>query len=378
MKPIALALITDAFGGRGGIALYNRHFLRAVCSYPGFSACEAFPRAITYALESMPENLTYQTELAGSGARFAKAVASRTFAGERPAIVLCAHLHLLPFAYTLAMRYGSPVLPITYGIEAWMPTRHATSNFLARQLKDFISIRKLTASRFCLWSGNKQARFHYLPNCIDMSMYGIAPKREDLLDRYGLSGRTVVMTAGRLEFSPEEVNKGFDEVITALPLLAQQIPDVSYLIMGDGDDHGRLKEKARAYGVADRVMFTGYVPESDKSDHYRLADVIAMPGSNPCFDTYPFRFAFLEPLACGIPVVGSQLTDASEADDPDAKELVVQVDPANPADVTRGILQALATRPGKINPRLANFSYETFEDRTHRILETVLADSLVH
>ncbi len=372
MKPIALALITDAFGGRGGIALYNRHFLRAACSYPGFSRCEAFPRSITYDLEAMPENLTYRTDLAVSGLRFATAVALRALCGERPAIILCSHLHLLPFAQTLAIRFGCPVLPLTYGVDAWTPTRHRSSNLLARRLKDFVSIRKLTAARFRDWTGNTSARFHYLPNCIDLKMYGIQPKRVDLLDHYGLKARTVVMTAGRMESSVNELNKGFDEVIGALPLLAKEIPDISYLIMGDGGDRGRLEEKARSLGVADRVIFTGYVPEAEKSDHYRLADVVAMPGSNPHFDTYPFRFAFLEALACGVPVVGSRLSDASEVDDSDASDLVVQVDPFDPADVARGIVYALANRTGRINPRLRNFSFETFEERTHRILDAVL------
>lgn len=375
MKPAAIALVTDAFGGRGGIALYNRHFLRAVCSYPGFSSCEAFPRSITYELEEMPANLQFHTELAGSGVNFAKAVAARALVGPRPAIILCAHLHLLPFAETLAVRYGCPVLPLTYGVDAWTPTRHTSSNILARRLKDFISIRKFTAARFREWTGNTRARFHYLPNCIDLGMYGPGPKRADLLQRYGLEGRTVIMTVGRMQFTPNEVRKGFDEVIGALPLIAEQVPDVSYLIMGDGDDRGRLEDMARSLGVADRVVFTGYVKEAEKSDHYRLADVVAMPGSNPRFDTYPFRFAFLEPLACGIPVVGARLTDPSEVDDPDAKELIVQVDPSDPRDITRGIMTAMASRSGHINPRLKSFSFETFEESTHRILDAVLSGS---
>ena len=373
MKSPVVALVTDAYGGRGGIALYVRNFLRAVCSYPAFSTCEALPRSITYALEPMPDNLLYRAEIAGSRARFAGAVAKRLLTGDRPAIVLCTHLHLLPFAEALAARYLCPVLPLTYGVDAWTPTSHATSNMLARRLKHFVSIRKLTADRFRAWSGNTRAQFHYLPNCIDMHMYGTGQKRDDLLERYGLKNRTVVMTAGRMQFSPDEINKGFDEVIGALPLVAEKVPDISYLIMGDGDDRGRLEEKARYLGVADRVVFTGYVPEKEKPDHYRLADVAAMPGSNPRFDTYAFRFAFLEPLACGIPVVGARLTNPSEADDPDAKELVVQVDPTDPGDITRGIVEALAKRDGKINPTLAKFSFESFERRTHEILDAVLS-----
>lgn len=373
MKSPVVALVSDAYGGRGGIALYVRNFLRAVCSYPAFSTCEALPRSVSYALEPMPENLLYRTEIAGSAVRFASAVAMRSLTGARPVVVLCTHLHLLPFAQALAARYQCPLLPLTYGVDSWTPTRHVASNMLAGRLKHFVSIRKLTADRFRAWSGNTRAHFHYLPNCIDMDMYGTGPKRDDLLERYGLKNRTVVMTSGRMESSRDEINKGFDEVIGALPLIAQQVPDISYLIMGDGNDRGRLEQKARHLGVDNRVVFTGYVPEVEKPDHYRLADVAAMPGSNPRFDTYPFRFAFLEPLACGIPVVGTRLTGPSEADDPDAKELVVQVDPTDPVDITRGIVEALAKRDGKINPTLAKFSFESFERRTHEILDAVLS-----
>lgn len=375
MKPRALALITDAYGGRGGIALYNRNFLRAVCSYPGFSGCEAYPRAITYALEPMPDNLEYRVNTAGSVTKLAKAVAVRTLSRERPAIILCSHLHLLPFAQVLAQRYGCPLLVLTYGVDAWSPTRHRLSNALVSRLEDFISIRKLTAARLRQWSGNTKARFHYLPNCIDLAMYGPGPKRQDLLARYGLAGRTIVMTAGRMEANPREVRKGFDEVISSLPALVEQVPDISYLIMGDGSDRERLHTMARDLGVGERVVFTGYVPEAEKADHYRLADVVAMPGSNPRFDTYPFRFAFLEPLACGIPVVGSRLTDPSEADDPVAQALVIQVDPNDPRDICRGVVQALASRTGSIHPLMADFSYPAFENKTHEILTSVLSRS---
>ena len=50
----------------------------------------------------------------------------------------------------------------------------------------------------------------------------------------------------------QERYKGFDEVMEAMPQLAAAVPDLVYLIMGDGNDRPRLEAKARDLGVADR------------------------------------------------------------------------------------------------------------------------------
>jgi phosphatidyl-myo-inositol dimannoside synthase len=362
-----LALVTDAFGGRGGIATYNRNLLSAICRHPAVREVVAIPRAVTYAVEPMPANLRFERSAAGSKFRYLKATLGLAATVERPAFILCSHLHLLPFARLLSLRFGVPVLPVVYGIEAWGPTRHASVNRMCRHLKAFVTIRDLTARRLVKWTGIEGAKSYYLPNCVDLNVFVPGPKRSDLLRRYGLEGRTVVMTAGRMDSL--ELNKGFDEIIETLPILSRDIPNISYLIMGDGDDRPRLEAKARALGVADRLAFTGYVEEASKVDHYRLADAVAMPGTGRNYDSYPYRFAFLEPLACGIPVVGTMLDDAAERSDPVSSALVIQVDPKDKADIARGICRALAHagrgRPGAIEA----FSFEAFERRAHAIVD---------
>lgn len=372
MSVRVLALLTDAFGGRGGVAQYGRYLLRAVCNHPEVTELIALPRAVYYQPEAMPPKLRYEMGSARGKLRYGLAVLALANEVESAGLVLCCHLHLLPFARFLGWRFGCPVLPIVYGRDAWEPTRHWVVNKLCHQIREFLSIRKFTADRLREWANIPNATFHYLPNCIDINAYGVAPRRDDLVSKFGLHGRTVIMTAGRIESDKYEPNKGFDEVLETLPDIAKDIPNVLYLIMGDGEGIPKLRDKARALGVADRVVFTGYVPEKDKADHYRLADVVAMPGSNPSFDRYPFRFAFLEPLACGVPVVASQLVERSEMDDPDAKQLLVQVDPTDRADIKRGILQALAKTGQGIDPLLFKFSYETFENRVISIVSDIL------
>lgn len=290
---------------------------------------------------------------------------------NRVDLIICGHLHLLPFAYLIKLRHRCPVIPLTYGVEAWTPTSRRIVNLLCSRLDAFISIRKLTARRLMQWAGIKNAKFYYLPNCIDAVQYGVAPKRQDLLKKFGLENKKVVMTVGRMDSVEFDRRKGFDEIIEAFPELRKQVPAVVYLIVGDGDDKERLVQKSKELGVDDIVKFSGYVSDSDKADYYRLADVFAMPGSSPIFDRYPFRFVFLEALACGVPVVGCRLEDESEVDDPDVQQLIIQVDPNDTDDIQQGLLQAFSLTKS-LRPRINKFYYSTFEKNAHGIVDKVI------
>ncbi len=362
-----LVLVSDAFGGRGGIALYLRNLLQAVGSYPSMERVLALPRSVTYRLEAMPANLDYRVEAAGSKLRYLYACLRTAFSEPRFDLILCGHIHLLPFAKLLGMFYGCPVIPIIYGIEAWTPTPHPIVNFLCSRLKSFIAIRKLTARCLIEWAKLPHKNYYYLPNCIDRSKYGLHPKNGPLIQRYGLAGKIVIVTAGRLDTGLFDDRKGFDEIIEILPDLREKIPNLVYLIMGDGKDKKRLIAKAETLGVQDIVIFTGYVSDAEKADHYRLGDIFAMPGSNPKFDRYPYRFVFLEALACGVPVVGCKLEDPSEIKDTETN-LILQVAPENKNEIIEGVLAALSRSEKTIPPGLEKFYFESFEKTLHDII----------
>ena len=373
----AIVLLSDAYGGRGGIALYNRNFLKALCHYPAMEEVVALPRSITYSLQAMPSKLVYRAKSAGGKLHYLIQCLRLVAFEKRADLIVCGHLHLLPFAWLVALRHRCPVVPLIYGVEAWTPTSRRIVNHLCGKLKAFISIRKLTAARMKAWANIKDATVYYLPNCIDETEYGPAAKRSDLVEKYGLEGKKVVMTAGRMDSIDFERRKGFDEVLEVLPELRRRVPEIVYLIVGDGDDKTRLERKAKDLGVEDLVRFSGYVHDSEKADYYRLADVFAMPGSNPLFDRYPFRFVFLEALACGVPIVGCRLDDPSERDDPDAKTLIIQVDPNDKTDIIRGILLALAGTRTIQSPRIKEYCYPAFRNRLHEYLPQVVRQRTV-
>jgi phosphatidylinositol alpha-1,6-mannosyltransferase len=181
-----------------------------------------------------------------------------------------------------------------------------------------------------------------------------------------LGNKRVIMTLSRLG----EQYVGVDEVLGALASIARDVPNVVYLVAGGGPDLPRLRDKARALGVADRVVFAGFVSDERKADYYRLGDVYAMPGSGPSFDRYPLRFAFLEAMACGIPVVGPRCEDEEERTG-DGALLAGQVDPHDSEAIARAIVHAMGL-PKKVPPGLERFGYPAFEKRWHETFDDIV------
>jgi len=117
----------------------------------------------------------------------------------------------------------------------------------------------------------------------------------------GLEGKPVLLSAGRLAR-----RKGLDTVIAALPLVARAIPEVAYVVVGDGDDRRRLQGLAERIGVSDRVHFVGRVPFDDLPCYYNLADVFVTPSRIERPSVEGFGLVFLEANACGKPVIGAR------------------------------------------------------------------------
>ena len=353
-----LVLLTDGFGGRGGIAKFNRDLLNALCAYPS-AEVTVLPRIITEDLGVLPDRLTYKTQAAGGKVAFVyhlgRLLAQRhSFDG-----VICGHLHLLPLAAFAARRYAAPLTLIVHGVDAWQRPRVSGLQSSLRAVNTFVSVSLFTKQRFLEWAPLRDEQGHVIPNCVDISKFGPGPKPSRLVERYGLSGRRVITTLGRL--SALERYKGFDEVLEVMPSLVQEMPDLVYLIVGDGDDRARLQSKVTFLRLERNVVFTGYIAEQEKADHYRIADAFVMPGRGE-----GFGIVYLEAMACGIPVIASK-ADASREAVLEGK-LGILADPGNPQEIRAAIKEALA-RPHVLQKELEYFSFERFVERWHALIQ---------
>jgi len=357
-----LALVTDAFGGHGGIALYNRDFLTGLCEMNESSEVVALPRLMPNPPEPLPDKLTWNLDGLGGKPHYFRALLALLAHDRKFDLVVCGHINLLPAAWLAKKVTGAQLLLEIYGIDAWRPTKSWLANRLVHQCQAVTSISSVTRDRFLEWAKVDQGKMHLLPNAIHPDWYGLGPKPDYLINRYRLLGKKVLMTLGRLV--EKERYKGFDEV---LEILTELPKDVSYLIVGDGSDRARLEVKVQQLGVADRVVFAGLIPESEKADHYRLADLYVMPSRGE-----GFGFVFLEALACGIPCIGSTEDGSREALREGA--LGQLIDPGEPETLRRAILDGLQQGRGKVPDGLAYFSFANFTLRLETIIRTVLEE----
>lgn len=389
----ALMLLTDGFGGFGGIAKFNRDFLTGLCAHPRVARVTAIPRLMPNDPGPLPDRLELVRDGLESKRQFVGATVQkamdlrRIFSSGESIAIFCGHINYLRLAVGLQRICGGTIHLIIHGIDAWQPRKSPLIKTALRQLDGFLAVSHVTKERFQRWSGLRFDQGVVLPNCVDLEAFKPAPQSVALATRYGLTGSKVLMTLGRL--ASAERYKGFDEIIELLPRLGKDFPGITYLVCGDGRDRGRLIDKARLLkcdvldftrngaGTAapkdgelsrPRVIFTGLVAESEKADHYRLADAYVMPSSGE-----GFGIVFLEALACGVPVIGSKADGSREA----LREgkLGLLVDPRAPDEICDAIIRVLTGSQGgapKINREdLEYFSEECFAYRLHEIIDAI-------
>jgi len=101
--------------------------------------------------------------------------------------------------------------------------------------------------------------------------------------------------------------KGVEYLIRSMALVAREQGDVKLRIVGEGPEKSRLVALTKALNLEDRVLFEGFVPHTQIARCYQQCDIF-------CFPTLgePFGKVVLEAMACGKPVVASNVGGPSE------------------------------------------------------------------
>jgi len=348
MKKV-LVLMTDSYAGFGGIAQYNRDVLNSLISCDSISEIKSIVRLSHQTEVNIPKKLI---EYCVFNKFFYICRTLKEVIKNRPDIILCGHIHLMPLAVAAGMLRSVPVIMEIYGIDAWYD-KGWLNRFLIKKVSHVISISRFTKKRFLAWSLFDEEKVTIITNAINLDQYVMSEKKPDyLIERYSLLNKRVLLTLGRL--STQERYKGHDRIIYLIPKLIQVYSDFIYIIAGDGDDLMRLKGLIKKLNVENFVRFAGRIDEKEMLDHYSVADAFAMPSTGE-----GFGFVFLEAAACGLPILGGG-TDGSADALLDGK-LGLMIDPNNKKELLNGLI-VLLKKPTKSVQRelLKKFSVDYF------------------
>lgn len=151
-----------------------------------------------------------------------------------------------------------------------------------------------------------EAKLKVVGNGVDLAKF-FPESRDHCRRELGLpaNARVLISVGGLVE------RKGFHRVIACLPRLCARFPDLRYLVVGgpspEGDMSAELRHLATKLGVSELVVFAGPV----KPDALRMwlgaADVFVLSTRYEGWAN-----VFLEAIACGLPVVTTDVGGNSE------------------------------------------------------------------
>ncbi|MBW4520965.1 MAG: glycosyltransferase family 1 protein [Scytolyngbya sp. HA4215-MV1] len=243
---------------------------------------------------------------------------------------------------------------------------------------------------------SQKGNIEVIPCGTDIENFHSIPKAEARA-RLGLSpNEAIVLYVGRLD-----PRKGIDTLVRACALLKDEgekngaassgsqtvIPRsaLRLVIVGgsdpdhiDGIERERIKQIVEQEGIADRTLFTGQVGHDLLPLYYTAADVCVIPS-----DYEPFGLVAIEAMACGTPVVASDVGGLKFTVIPE--ETGILVPPHDPVGFAQAIERILTDEIWTMKLRRQasarvqqNFSWSEVAARLSNLYRRLLAQSITH
>ena len=138
-----------------------------------------------------------------------------------------------------------------------------------------------------------------VPNGVDIDRFHAGIDSTPLRARHDLQDKQVVLFVGALDKA--HFFKGVDVLIEAFRRV--KTPNGMLMIVGDGDLKRNYQRLAEDLGLSQRVIFTGSVLNWDLPQYYALGDILVLPSTG----VETFGMVLIEAMACGKPVIASNL-----------------------------------------------------------------------
>ncbi|CAB4283039.1 unnamed protein product [Prunus armeniaca] len=194
--------------------------------------------------------------------------------------------------------------------------------FTLAEVSQAICVSHTSKENTVLRSGLPPEKVFVIPNAVDTAMFKPAPERLS-------SHEIVIVVISRLVY-----RKGAD-------LLVEVIPEVRFIVGGDGLKRVRLEEMREKHSLQDRVEMLGAVQHSQVRSVLITGHIFLNSSL-----TEAFCIAILEAASCGLLTVSTRVGGVPEVL-PD--DMIVLAKP-DPSDMVQAIKKAISILP-KIDPQ---------------------------
>ena len=198
-------------------------------------------------------------------------------------------------------------------------------------------------------SGVRPEKIKVVPNGVDTAVFRPGEQHRDIVGRYQLSNKKIILTVGTLT-----ERKGHDVVIKALPQVLREVPELVYLIPGTGPRKDYLENLVAEMNLQNQVIFLGYVPKNELVQLYNTCDVFIMVSKKVGSSVEGFGIVFLEANACKKPVIGGRSGGVIDAVEDGETGLLV--DPENFREIAAGLIRLLKNE--ELSQQLGQKGYE--------------------
>lgn len=163
--------------------------------------------------------------------------------------------------------------------------------------------------------GVPESKIRVLPNGVDVDVFRPVRDRKDQVVGERIDKIRLLSVGNLVEL------KGHDLVIRSL----LHLPETFHLsIVGDGPMRSQLRRLSKEIGVESRVHFLGRLSRGDLIKEYNAADLLVLASSREGMAN-----VLLESIACGTPVVATDVGGNKEVVNENVGELVSRRDPDN-------------------------------------------------
>ncbi|MCW4000076.1 MAG: glycosyltransferase family 4 protein [Candidatus Bathyarchaeota archaeon] len=220
---------------------------------------------------------------------------------------------------------------------------------------------------YVLRLGAKPSKVKVIYNGVDTARFKPLPgKREQIRRKHGIArDAVVVLTVRRLVYK-----NGIDTLLDCAKIAAEKNSNIVFLAVGKGPDLENVRLAVAQMGLEANFKLAGFVSDEDLPAYYNAADMFVLPSKSG--EGLPL--VAMEAMACGLPVVATDVGGIKEILPADYGKLVVPNQPGLLAEAVLEFGEAdFSSRAAELRARVEErFSWDANVERLVEIYEELI------